>query len=112
MNRISCIYAIRNVATNKIYVGKTKNLKYRISSHMSALKNGRHHVPQMQRDHDEFAPEYEVYILCEKDDPLPTFMKDEKFWFAFFNSINDEYGYNVKEKYRKFDISNFVRWSL
>ena len=108
---VSCIYAIRNVNTGKVYVGKTKNLKNRIATHMSALKYGNHHVEQMQYDHDHFGGEYEILILSRLNDQIPSFMKEERFWFTFFNSTNEEFGYNYKEKHRQFDISKIERWS-
>lgn len=107
---IPCIYAIRNVVTGKIYVGKTKNLKNRVQTHMSALKCGRHHIEEMQRDHDEFGGEYEILILCRLNADAPDFLKEERFWFTFFNSTDEAFGYNYKEKNRQFDISKIERW--
>lgn len=43
------VYLIRNSATDKVYVGSTNNPKKRWTTHLRALRTGRHHSIHLQR---------------------------------------------------------------
>ena len=47
------VYCIRNITNGKIYVGQTTNFYARISSHVSALKHGKHTHKELQADYNE-----------------------------------------------------------
>ena len=44
------IYIIFNLAAQKQYVGRTRNLDQRYSDHVSKLRGGKHENPDLQRD--------------------------------------------------------------
>ena len=44
----SGIYIIRNLINNKVYVGKSKNVKQRKNAHFSALKLNKHNNQHLQ----------------------------------------------------------------
>ena len=41
--KFSCIYAIRNIVNNKLYIGSAKEFKNRKRIHKQQLKNNNHH---------------------------------------------------------------------
>ena len=44
------IYEIKNHTNGKVYIGQSHNVKHRIAQHLSALRSGKHSIPEMQRD--------------------------------------------------------------
>lgn len=79
-------YALRNTATNKIYIGATKNVKKRVSSHFGRLRRGIHKIKELQKDYSILTNnsfEIVVFIYCEEDD-LEFF--EEAFFTNFKNN--------------------------
>ena len=48
-NGISGIYMIYNTINNKIYIGSSVDIIKRMDSHLSYLRNGKHHSVHLQR---------------------------------------------------------------
>lgn len=46
------VYAIVNTASQKVYVGSSKNVKKRFLCHASFLRNGKHHCAHLQNSFD------------------------------------------------------------
>lgn len=67
----SGIYIIRNLVSNKIYIGSAVNLDRRLKYHVWALKKGVHpniHLQRAWKKYDDPAFEFKVYFTCEKKD--------------------------------------------
>ena len=62
------IYSIKHNATGREYIGATDNFDRRIKSHLSALRNGRHKVEDMQADFDKYGYDYTISVLEEVTD--------------------------------------------
>jgi hypothetical protein len=56
------IYIIFNLAAQKQYVGKTRNLDWRYSAHVSKLRSGKHDIPDLQRDWDRDGEENFIWV--------------------------------------------------
>ena len=66
---VSGIYAIKNTATGKYYVGSTRNFKKRWSEHRYHLKKGSHHSLKLQRSFDKHGlVSFEFLILKQVED--------------------------------------------
>ena len=93
------IYAIRCVATNKLYVGRTSNLDQRINAHLNELKKGykgNMRNPSFQQDFDQYGQDaFKVYIL-ERDVPPDMAEMREAYWIAEYRATNPMYGYNQR----------------
>jgi group I intron endonuclease len=88
------IYKIINTATNKIYVGSSKNIEVRIRSHFSNLKNKKHHSVKLQRAYDKYGLSsfsHQILELCEIED---LFVR-EQHWIDSLDSYHS--GYNASE---------------
>lgn len=62
------VYGIQNTKTGKVYVGASKNIKMRISTHFNRLRRGIHTVKNMQRDYDAHSKVFFkiiIYLYCE-----------------------------------------------
>lgn len=67
------IYTIKNLVNNKIYVGSTKNFKSRKSSHLTNLRNQRHHCIHLQRAFNKYGEvnfEFTVHKYLQESDDL------------------------------------------
>ena len=65
------IYMIRNTITDKLYIGKSVNIKKRFNEHKHELRNGCHHNDHLQKawnKYGEDAFEFHVLEVCERDD--------------------------------------------
>lgn len=90
------IYAIKHNITNRVYIGSSFHLKERIESHMSRLRNHRHHIEDMQDDFDKYGENYSIEvvdeILCWED------RHKEYEWMEKYSSRIRGVGYNYLDK--------------
>lgn len=88
----SGIYIIRNLANDKVYIGKSKNIKQRKNTHFSALKLNKHNNQHLQNSYNKYGKnnfEFDVLEYCEES-LLPT-----KDWILFiFYLIGIIFGMN------------------
>lgn len=90
----SGIYQIRNLITNKIYIGSTSNLKNRIRDHKSYLRNRTHQNILLQRAYDKYGLnnfEFSILELCSVDKLIEL----EQSWLDWRQSYNPKFGYNL-----------------
>jgi hypothetical protein len=65
-NMAGAIYCIKNTATDKCYVGKSKNYITRKGEHASRLRKGKHENPRLQEDWTKFGEDaFEFSVLEE-----------------------------------------------
>ena len=64
---IPCIYQIRNIVTDKVYIGRAKRFLKRKSEHIRHLESGKHHSQYLQRSYDKHGRDsfvFEIVELC------------------------------------------------
>jgi len=85
------IYKITNDANEKIYIGKTKNVRHRIAQHKSKAKQGAPgHFYNAVR---QYGPEHfhlEIIEECSEENANAR----EQFWIKELNTTDREIGYN------------------
>jgi group I intron endonuclease len=88
------IYTIHNIKNNKIYIGKTKNLKNRWSAHKSLTKNinSNQYIHRAMRKYgfNNFIFSMVQELTSEKEYNIA-----EQYWICYFNSYDSKYGYNL-----------------
>jgi len=80
--KISCIYILHNLKSEKYYIGSTCNFFSRVSRHKRELNNGTHHNKYLQRSYlkngaDSFC--FDILEYCSKD----TLHQKEQKWIDF-----------------------------
>lgn len=89
----SGIYCIENLVNHKKYIGQSKNLKRRLSDHLSELRNGKHFNDHLQRSWNTYGQEnFNIFTLCycpEKD-----LDKKEIYYIDLYKTMNKDFGYN------------------
>lgn len=93
------VYYIQNLLNNKIYVGKTNDLKSRFNNHVTYANGGKEKYPQ----HFSFihaairknGKENFIFDYIEEFENERDAFEAENFWIEFFNSNNKYIGYNL-----------------
>lgn len=73
MNKVTGIYAIRNMVGNKAYVGSSVDVAHRVRSHRAKLQRGVHANAHLQSAWDKYgetAFRFEVLMVCPANDRL------------------------------------------
>ena len=95
MNFPRKVYAIRHNKTNRVYVGSSSRVDIRFKEHMTALRNGRHSVEDMQADFDKYGEDYSFTVV----DEIATYEERQKEydWMKKYHSYDKQFGYNYKD---------------
>ena len=95
---ISGVYCIYNYMNGKKYIGSSKNIKLRISKHISDLKANKHHSYHFQQAYNLYGSKsFKVIVLHDKlhSNELEDI---EQFYIDFFGSCHSSLGYNIRPK--------------
>lgn len=91
------VYLIRNIKTNKIYVGSTSiGFEKRFERHKRDLKAKRHHSEYLQRSWDKHGEEFfSIELLESLSENTNLLLKKEQYYIDLYKSSDPEYGYNL-----------------
>jgi group I intron endonuclease len=101
---ISGIYCIRNIINDKKYIGKSKNIRQRIYSHIGGLNS-----KNTKRENQHFINawwkynkvNFEYFILEIIDIKIENFenilKEKELFWMNYYKTTNRNFGYNLRQ---------------
>jgi group I intron endonuclease len=93
---ISGIYCIKNFLTNKVYVGKSKNIYNRIREHIWRLSNNKSDSPKLQEEWLRDGKEVFDYFILDLCDIEPDMSKRELYWSEKLESLCPSKGYNLR----------------
>lgn len=90
------IYCIRNLANNKVYIGKSKNIYSRIHTHIIFLRNNcKDENPHLQNAWNKYGEYFFEYFVLEFLEPNEQLVAErELYWMKIYNSL--ENGYNLR----------------
>jgi group I intron endonuclease len=93
------IYCIKNTVNNKVYIGKSINIYFRIKTHITNLnrrikKQENEYLINSWHKYGKSFFEYTVLEYLEKDDIILA--EKELYWIQYFNSTNSKFGYNLR----------------
>lgn len=90
----SGIYVIENIQTNKVYIGRSKNLNKRKTEHFRMLRKSVHHNIYLQRSFNKWGRKNFVFRLLE--DCQDEYLTDrEKFWLDYYYETDWKLCYNI-----------------
>lgn len=81
------VYYIKNLTSDKLYIGCTTDLCNRWSQHKSTLRKNKHHNIHLQRAWNKYGIE-----SFEKKDVF----KQEDYWVKLYKADKSRFGYNIK----------------
>lgn len=93
------IYKITCVPTQKVYIGQSVSIKKRIQYHRQDLEKNRHHNDYLQSAVNKYGIENFKFEAIEypEDTSVENLTIREQYWIDFFDSMNPEKGFNMKE---------------
>lgn len=86
------IYAIQHIASSKVYIGKSVQIRTRLMQHQNALLKGFHYNMKLQNAYNKYGAEAFKAITLELVDE-ENLGKKELYWSEKYNSF--ENGYNI-----------------
>lgn len=105
------IYCIRNISTNKRYIGSSRNISGRWRVHKSKLRLNKHHSDHLQKSYniDSFLFTYEIIELINDLSQLEI---REQYWVDHFQSYKSNFGYNAVRTVSQINPSRMrERWA-
>ena len=94
--KISGVYKITNIITNKVYVGSSVNLNSRKATHFRTLRKGVHKNTKLQNSYNKYGENAFVYEVLEYVNDNNCLLEREQFYINKYNSAIE--GYNILEK--------------
>lgn len=91
----SGIYAIRNLANDRVYVGHARNIPRRWKAHRHMLAKGRHHSPGLQAAWVKYGEDLFLFEILEVVDDPAKLVEREQYWIDTLRAAVRRYGYNV-----------------
>src|SRR5690625_3837716 len=70
--RIKGIYSVTNITTNRVYIGKSVNIKVRWSRHRYDLRDGIHWSRKMQEDYNNYGLDSFEFEIIEEVPEAPN----------------------------------------
>lgn len=93
------IYVIKNVKTNRMYVGcTTKALESRIQMHFALLRRQSHNSDRMQADYNKYGVESFVWKTVRQCQDKKEASRLEAFYMNALRTHDERYGYNSQDK--------------
>ena len=94
--KTSGIYKLYNIITNKIYVGYSINIHYRVNNqHLYELRTKKHKNKQLQKDFDDFGKESFDFFVLQDVEEIENLVIVEMEWMKKLNVFNENIGYNI-----------------
>ena len=90
--RITGIYAIKNIDTDKYYVGKSVYIEVRLKRHFRELREGIHHSKYLQNSFNKHGEDSFKPMILEECSEEVLFER-ERFWIDKLNAYKS--GYNM-----------------
>ena len=98
------VYGIKNIITNKVYIGATKHLQLRLLKHFNELFHNRHRTKKLQEDFNKYGfDSFKIIVYYSGSDiNLLEEEKQKQISIGIDNLYNEKIsGYWIKEEYRK-----------
>lgn len=93
---VSGIYAIFCISNNKIYFGKSVNVRARLLKHQRCLRNGEHINKRLLRAFRKYGEHSFIFCVIEKT-PVENLTSREKHFISYYKSFRKYYGFNIKK---------------
>lgn len=111
MEKLGTVYALKNRATGKIYVGSTGDIQTRIQTHMSQLRNHKHHCRAMQADFDAYGDNFSFTVLYQGHVSGKELVEIERAYMTILRTRDQAHGYNDKDPSKDFRADIDAAWT-
>jgi group I intron endonuclease len=102
----SGIYAIKNVKSGKMYIGKSRNIKRRLRGHKYELSYNKHPNPHLQNSWNKYTENAFIFGVIEYCD-IQALSEKECNYIKKYNTLQE--GYNIREADKDGKLSEATR---
>lgn len=88
------VYQIKNLTTDKVYIGSSSDIRRRWQCHRDTLRKGTSRTPYLQHAWNKYGLDDFEFIILETTD-IDTLLLREQHWIDTLQSANPAYGYNL-----------------
>ncbi len=98
LSNMKGIYLIKNLKTDKVYVGSSVKLEAREQRHFKNLSNGNHHSNKLQNSYNKHGEDSFIFESIEEYEEIDNdkLIQREQHWIDYYDSYNS--GYNCRPK--------------
>ena len=97
IDRLTCIYQIKNDINGKIYIGSTVNFDQRKKGHLSLLKNCNHPNHHLQSSFSKYGEDSFSFSIVKVVD-IVSLREEEDFYIEKNKSYDRKIGYNIEKQ--------------
>jgi len=95
----SGVYMIKNLITNKVYIGSAANFERRFYLHKLNLNKNQHHSRHLQSSWNKYGPSnFEFFILEVTTGDKKDLLETEQIYIDKYQSFDMNFGYNINPK--------------
>lgn len=92
---ISGIYKIKNIITNKFYIGSTINFKVRFNDHKKLLRNNKHNNSHLQNSWNKHGEKNFIFEILELNTCVDLLLEREQYYLDVLMPWDNKKGYNI-----------------
>lgn len=92
---IQGIYMIKCIASGRIYIGQSVNIKGRAQEHRRALEKGIHNNRIMQNNFNKYGQKKFIIKVVEEIKDTKKLTNRENYWANYYNSFDKNKGFNI-----------------
>lgn len=96
--RLSSIYCIECIVNQKKYIGSTTDYKTRFRTHKSKLRRNCHDNDHLQNAWNKYGEKNFSFFVLENNISDEILIDREVYWIEYCNTLNDKFGYNLREE--------------
>lgn len=89
------IYEIRNIITNKMYIGSAVDFDRRKRGHLNTLRKQVHHSIKLQRSWNKYGESAFEFNILENVDDVSIILEREQFYIDIYKAYIPKFGYNT-----------------
>lgn len=90
------IYCIKNLRDNKVYIGRSVDIRRRLAQHRRSLESGKN-SRHLQNAWNMYGPDAFEFSILEYCEPSETVLKEAQ-WIKTLSACNRAAGYNLNEE--------------
>lgn len=92
---MSCVYQIKCLINNRIYIGSTTDVNSRFSNHRNTLKRNKHRNKYLQEDYDNYGEENFEFTIIEVVSDSSKLTEREQWYLDNTDCLKSKGGYNI-----------------
>lgn len=90
-----CIYIVKNISNNKVYIGQTTDPKVRKNQHFSLLSRNKHPNIHLQSSYNKYGKNCFVFEIIEILENKTLLTSRESYWTEFYKQTTTIYNKRI-----------------